>query len=414
MNSILKGRDVILISSANYFSTNNSKLNVHFIASEFAKLGTKILFVESLGLKGLPLYGNSDVKKVFVRLLDFIKMLINGPRVENENIFIISLIRIPFDNIPLINSLNQKIVTYYIKKYSSRYLKPKPIIWSFVPNFWAVTKSIDNSGVIYHNVDDYSAVPYVNKSYVVSNERKMLRISDLVFTVSKARVEYFKEYTQADVIFLNNVGNYELFNKALNLDIEPPKDLVKILNLNKPIVGFVGNLASYKEDVNLLTEIARKGKEYSFVIIGGIGEGELLTNVLILKTLSNVYFLGSKEYDSLYKYLHYFDVAIIPRRKNAAGEGGFPMKYFEFLAAGLPTIVTGVGNMNQFTKIARLGGVANNSYGFLELIKYWITLKSKSRNEYDMAVKERLKLAKLNSWSKRIDQLNIFISKVIK
>jgi glycosyltransferase involved in cell wall biosynthesis len=414
MKSILKDRDIILISSANYNSINNSKLNVHFIASEFAKLGNKVLFIESLGIKGIPLYGNSDIKKVITRLFDFVRMLIKGPKIEKDNIFIVSLIRIPFDNIPIINTLNQKFITYFIKKYSNRYLKPKPIIWSFVPNFWAVTKQIENSAVIYHNVDDYSAIPFVNKSYVIANERKMLRVSDLVFTVSKGRVEYFKEYTNSDVIFLNNVGNFEQFNKALNDDIEPPRDLIKVLNQNKPIVGFVGNLASYKEDVNLLTEIAMKGKEYLFVIIGGIGEGELLTNILILKTLPNVFFLGSKEYESLYKYLHYFDVAIIPRRKNAAGEGGFPMKYFEYLSAGLPTIVTGVGNMNQFTKIARLGGVANNSYGFLELIQYWITLKQKNNTEYQKAVSERLKLAKLNSWSKRIDQLNSFISKVIK
>ena len=82
--------------------------------------------------------------------------------------------------------------------------------------------------------------------------------------------------------------------------------------------------------------------------------------------------------------------------------------------SGKPTIVTGVGNMAQFTKFAQLGGVANTPEKFKERMKYWIDLFSKDPDEFAASVKTRVKMAKQNSWEKRIVQLNAFISKAIK
>lgn len=414
MKEFLKNKDVIIIASTNYYTKSKSKLNSHIIADQLAQKGTKVLFVESLGLKDIQIYGASDIIKTFERLKNSIFQLFYGPRQPIKNLYLLSFLKIPFDRFEIVNRLNRKLITFVLKRYSKKYLDSKPIFWNFLPNFWYLPQSIPNSGVIYHNVDDYSAIPNVDVGYVVRNERKMLKVSDIVFTVSSKRALEFKEYAKGDVIFLNNVGNFELFNKALTEKFEAPKGIKKILELNKPIVGFVGNLAAYKEDITLLTKIAKEGKDYSFIIIGSVGDGEFLTNVIELRSLHNVFFLGTKEYEELYKYLKSFDIAVIPRRKNAAGEGGFPMKYFEFLAAGLPTVVTGVGNLKQFTKLSDLGGVANTPSEFIKRFKYWVELKHNNPKEYKKTISTRLKLAKLNSWSKRIEYLNSAVSKIIR
>lgn len=413
MSKLFKGHDVIILSSTNYYRKSKSKLNAHIIAEEIAKKGNKVLFVESLGLKDIHIFGISDIEKSFQRVFYLIKQLFVGLNKPQENLHILSLFRIPFDKFEIVNKLNRAILTRSIKKYSKKYLDAKPLIWSFVPNLWYIPKAIKNSGFIYQNIDDYSAIPFVDKSYIVKSERKTLKVADIVFTVSPKRIPEFKEYTNSDVIYLNNVCNFELFNQAQKKGIKPPIPLKKIIDLKKPIVGYIGNLAAYKEDINLLTKIAQMTPEYSFVLIGGVGDGEMLTNILKLRTLHNVYFLGPKDYDQLHQYIKYFDVAIITRRLNAAGEGGFPMKYFEFLAAGKPTIVTGIGSLKAYSKLARLGGIGTNEKTFVKLIKYWIELKDKDKKEYDKAVKERIKLAKLNSWDKRMVQLNRFITRII-
>lgn len=413
MSNLFKGRDVIILSSTNYYTNSKSKLNAHILAEEIAKRGNNVLFVESLGLKDIHIFGISDIEKSLQRFIYIIKQLFTGLHRPQEKLYILSLFKFPFDKFEIVNKLNRYLLTKAIKKYAKRYLSNELLIWSFVPNLWYIPNAIKNSAFIYHNIDDYSAIPFVDKSYIVKSERKTLKIADIVFTVSPKRIPEFKEYTDSDVIYLNNVCDFELFNQATKESVKPPIALKKIIDLKKPIVGFVGNLAAYKEDINLLTKIAQISPEYSYVLIGGIGDGELLTNVLKLRTLHNVYFLGPKDYEKLYQYIKYFDVAIIPRRLNAAGEGGFPMKYFEFLAAGKPTIVTGIGPLKEYSKLARLGGIGTNEKMFVKLIKYWIELKDKDKKEYDKAVKERIKLAKLNSWDKRMLQLDRFVTRII-
>lgn len=414
MKPFLSDRDVVMISSSNYSLPSKSKLNVHIISSELAKRGRKVLFVESLGLKSIPLYGKSDFRKVIYRIIDFLKLLIFGPSKPENNIFVLSLLRLPFEELAFIRHLNEIIVTSFIKRFSKKYLDPKPLLWMFLPTTSYLSSTIKNSGVIYHCVDDYSAVPFVDKSFILNQERKTVKVADLIFVVSARKQLEFKEYTDKPILYLNNVANFELFNMALTDKSEAPEEIKKVLSQEKPIVGFVGNLAAYKEDIQLLTNIAKISPEFNFIIIGAVGEGELLTNIFQLKRLSNVSLLGPKNYETLYKYIKYFDVAIIPRNMNAVGEGGFPMKYFEFLAAGKPTIVTGVGNMAQFTKFSQLGGVANTPEKFKERIKYWVELKTKDPKEYENAVKTRVKMAKHNSWTKRIQQLNGFILKIVK
>lgn len=413
MKTFLKNKDVILISSSNYALKSESRLNVHIIASEFSKKGTKVLFVETLGLKVLPLYGASDILKVGNRIVDFLKMLFLGPRNVEENIFIVSIVRFPFDEIPFFRHLNELVITYFVKKYANKYLSPSPLLWMFLPTASFLSKKIKNSGVIYHCVDDYAAIPFVDKSYVINHERKAVKIADIIFVVSSKKQLEFKDYTSCPIIYLNNVANFELFNNSIK-STEIPADMVGPLEQGKPIVGFVGNLAAYKEDINLLTNIVKTTPEFNYVLIGGVGEGELVTNIYQLKRQANVFMLGPKKYNQLYKYVKYFDVAIIPRKMNAVGEGGFPMKYFEFLAAGKPTIVTGVGNMAQFTKFSQFGGVANTPEKFKERIKYWIELSKNDSKEYIKGVKARVKIAKLNSWERRIEQLNAFVTKIIK
>lgn len=413
MKSFLAQKDVILISSSNYSLKSNSKLNVHIIASELAKRGIKVLFVESLGLKILPLFGSSDISKVGSRLFEFIKLIFFGPKKVEENIYVLSLIRFPFDDILFFHYLNELIITFFIKHYSKKYLDKKPLLWTFLPTVSYLAKNIKNSGVIYHCVDDYSAVPFVDKSYVLASEKKMVKVADIIFVISTKKQLTFKDYTNKPIIYINNVANFNLFNKALTEDFTIPNDLEGIVKKQKPIVGFVGNLAAYKEDLSLLIKIVKECPEYNFVLIGGVGDGDFITNIHPLKRLPNVYMLGPKKYEELYKYMKYMKVAIIPRRLNAVGEGGFPMKYFEFLAAGIPTIVTGVGNMAQFTKFSQLGGVANTPQKFKERIKYWLELETKDPKEFKKSVKTRIKIAKQNDWTERITQLNTFISRII-
>ena len=59
-----------------------------------------------------------------------------------------------------------------------------------------------------------------------------------------------------------------------------------------------------------------------------------------LAKLPNVHFLGYRPYAVLPDYLRGMQVGLLPSLINEYTRGMFPMKYFEYLAAGLPTVST--------------------------------------------------------------------------
>ncbi len=411
---MLKNTDVILISSCNYTLHTKNVLNAQIIADELANAGNRVLFVESLGLKTVPTFGKTDRYKVVKRLFDFIKLVIGGVIKPRSNIFVLPLVRLPFENHRVIKRINELLITYFIKRYSKKYLSPNPILWIFLPTGQFLIDTVKHSVSIYHCVDDYSEVPNVDKSYVLAQQDLILKKSDLIITVSPVTAKEFKEKTdEKKVYYLNNVARFEFFNQSLTKKYKVPEDMEVIVKTGKPIVGFMGNLASYKENLELLAQVAHDTPQYNYVFIGPIGAGEAYTNVLPLQELSNVYLLGPKDYDQLPRYFKYFDVAVIARRRNKANEGGFPLKYFEYLSSGLPVVVTGIESIKEFSRNTNLGSIADNKKDFIFALTYWIDMKRKNRQQCDKRLKVRLSIARENSWEKRIKDFDRIISQYL-
>jgi glycosyltransferase involved in cell wall biosynthesis len=411
---MLKKNDVIIVSSTTYTAHTKTMLNAQIITEELASSGVKVLYLESLGLKTVPLSGKSDLYKVFRRLIDFFKLLFKGVLKPRKNIFVLSLVRLPFENIAVVKRINEWLVTYYVNKYSRKYLKPKPILWIFLPTGNFLIDRVEHSVSIYHNVDDYSEVPNVDKKYVLKQEATILKKVDLVFTVSPITYEKFsKVVNRKNLYYLNNVARFDFFNRAIKKNLPIPKDMKDIYKQGKPIVGFMGNLASYKENLELVAQVVQDTPEYNFVFIGPVGAGESSTDITRLESLNNAYLIGPRDYKTLPSYFKYWDVAIITRRLNKANAGGFPLKYFEYLSSGLPVVITSIESLRDFSSNQALGSIADTQKDFSAALKYWVEMRRTDPVKWKMLLKERLSIAKKNSWEKRIKEFDRIISKYL-
>lgn len=137
------------------------------------------------------------------------------------------------------------------------------------------------------------------------------------------------------VILARNAVNVEHFDFTKQDRTEPPADLKRIAAKGHPIIGFYGALAPWI-DYKLLNEMAKRRPEWEFVYIG-IDYGEAMKD---LKPGENVHNLGSKDYDQLADYTAWFDCAIIPFKQGEIAKATSPVKLFEYMAAGLPTVCT--------------------------------------------------------------------------
>ena len=137
------------------------------------------------------------------------------------------------------------------------------------------------------------------------------------------------------IISAKNAVNVDHFDYKKNDTKKPPMDLSAIVKEKKPIIGFYGALAPWI-DFELINETAKKHKEWNFVLLG-VDYNDAAAD---LEKGSNVYNLGAKNYSLLPAYAKYFNCAIIPFKQGEIAKATSPVKLFEYMAAGLPTVCT--------------------------------------------------------------------------
>ena len=118
-----------------------------------------------------------------------------------------------------------------------------------------------------------------------------------------------------------------------------------VVNIKKPIIGYVGFLTTIRLDIDVLVHIAEQRPEWSLVLVGPEDEGFMNSK---LHQLDNVYFLGKKRPDELAGYIKGFDVCLNPQVVNIITDINYPLKIDEYLAMGKPTVATKTTFMAYF------------------------------------------------------------------
>jgi glycosyltransferase involved in cell wall biosynthesis len=254
--------------------------------------------------------------------------------------------------------------------------------------------------LIYDCVDYYAGFPRYEtreqKELFLEIEKKLTENSDLVFATAPGLVERLKKINK-NTFYTPNVGDFEMFhNIKEKYKNDRPKELKSI---SGPIIGYIGALDSYKFDYELLKKSAVTYPEYNFVIIGDIAlkdrEGSL--KELGLDNLSNVHFLGSIPFVKTPKYMAHFDCELIPYVYNDYTIGGcFPVKFFNTLSAGIPSIVTDLPVFAMYKNVAYISKTHDD----------FVNNISKALSENSLTkINERISVAKENTWDAKVSNM---------
>lgn len=330
-------RDVVLFSTADWehpFWTNKQH-----VASQLAAAGFRVLYVESLGLRR-PTATSRDLQRMARRL----RRAALPARQVSDNLWVASPLALPWHGSRLARWLNRRLLERWIKRQCRRLGFRRPIAWTYNPLVGPLISGLDSALVVYHCVDDLSAAPHMPQESLRQAERELARTADLVFTTSRALQAQLAAWNPDATHYLANVADYDHFSQA-QAAREIPADLAAI---PRPRLGFVGALSSYKVDFDLIRAVALARRDWHWVMIGQVGEGQPETSIEALR-LPNVHLLGPRAYGQLPGYLRGFDVATIPSRANPYTAAMFPMKFFEYLAAGLPVVASCVPALREFS-----------------------------------------------------------------
>lgn len=232
-----------------------------------------------------------------------------------------------------------------------------------------------------------------------------LKYASIFITCSQALIDFYK-------IRLNE--GCHIVNIPLIVDIDEFSVDNQMKYVTKNYVSYCGNMGNNKDGVDILirsfAEFYKTHGNYRLRLIGGAALHEMRQLKLLVEQLGikeSVDFLEYMPHQELVEELKQSSLLTLARPANKQAEGGMPSKLAEYLATGIPALVTNVGEISRYVKdgidcyLAIPGSVSN----FAERMDYIL-----SHVEESFAVGERGKLsAKQFDYKYQVQKLAILL-----
>jgi glycosyltransferase involved in cell wall biosynthesis len=320
------GHHIVCIGFADW--STDHWTNQHHLMARLAT-GNRVLFVESLGLRRPQLAGR-DARRMLRRL----RRGLRPPRAV-DGLHVLSPLVVPLHDRDWIGRLNAALLRRQVRAAVRRLRIERPVLWSYVPQAEALVDVLAPDRIVYHCVDDIAAQKGVSATAFREAERRFASRADLVLASAPALAARMRTLN-AHVVDAPNVADTALFATAL----EPGSVDAELDRLARPRIVFCGAVVPTKVDLRLVRALAEARPDWSIALVGAVGLGDPSTDVSLLRGVPNLHLLGRRPYDRLPEILRGADVAIIPYVINELTRSVFPMKVYEYLAAGLPVVST--------------------------------------------------------------------------
>ena len=159
---------------------------------------------------------------------------------------------------------------------------------------------------MYHCVDRIQAQPEMPADRIERAEQRLCQAVNVVFTTApelQASLASLNPHTH----FFGNVADFDHFSRAWSNPGPCPEPLRQ---LPSPRLLFIGAIDAYKLDLKALTRLAQRRCDWTFVLVGPVGEADPSTDVGALQSCPNVHLAGPRPYDELPDWLAHCDVAL--------------------------------------------------------------------------------------------------------
>jgi glycosyltransferase involved in cell wall biosynthesis len=369
----------ILYFGNDWFADNRT--SSHHVARQLSRY-TRILYVEAPGLRA-PQATSRDIKRLGAKLVRACSRAEVSP-----SLAVRTLPQLPLHSSATARSLNAAVSRVFVSRSLRGEGMSKPIVWCTIPHVANVAERVrSRSLLVYHCIDDYSALPGVDVAAVRAYDEQLTRSADVVIAASVPVFEAKRRQNPAAILLPHGV-DVDHFARARTSELAEPAEL---RDLPRPLVGFFGLIERWI-DLELVDWLAQRLPEVTFVLIGRLAVGREAA-----PKAANVVLLGPRPYESLPAYGRAFSVGIIPYRLTDQVIAANPLKLREYLAMGLPVVSVSTPEIDKFADVVN---IARSPEEFLAQLR-----RALAEREPDGAARARMAAVREHSWESRVDSL---------
>lgn len=161
-------------------------------------------------------------------------------------------------------------------------------------------------------------------------QQELIEKVDFVLATSLALQEWAEESGGREVYYMPNGVSDAFFTAGRQMPDDFPAD-------GRPVALYLGTLDN-RFDLETLDVAVRQMMDVHFVLIGPLTCEGLREKISALQEKENFSWLGSKEYSQAPDYLQHSSIGLIPFHNNKLTDAVNPIKYYEYLACGLPVV----------------------------------------------------------------------------
>jgi exopolysaccharide biosynthesis WecB/TagA/CpsF family protein len=305
----------------------------------------------------------------------------------------------PFGNMyPWINQANQRVLAGYVNWAVREIGMEQLILWTYLPGSCDLIDHVRPAAVVYHCVDEHSAFPgFVRPEVVKRYDDELTRRADLVLT-SAQNLLLSRQALNPHIHRIRHAADVGLFATALDPGLPIPADIASI---PRPRIGVVG-VHDERLDTAALEALSAADKAWQIVLVGPVVPGDV--DEEHLRSLPNLHFLGGKTVAELPAYLKALDVALIPYRLNELTRNIFPLKLYEYLAAGLPVVAAALPELAPHAGSVSLAA---------EPAQYPALVKEALAADSPAARAARAAAVAGETWEKRVDEMSALVEEML-
>ncbi len=288
--------------------------------------------------------------------------------------------------------VNARLTAWAIRVRTGR-TTARPVLWLYDPCFADCIGRAGERLAVYDCVDDYpeqTGGDDRKRALVTRYDRLAASRSNLVFATSRPLLARHRAHNPRTEL-VPNVGDYDHFAPAA----DRTRAAAEVAGLPRPVIGFAGNFSANKVDFDLLEHVAEQRPAWTLLLVGP-PRTETRERLESLATRPNVHVVPAQPYEALPSYVAAFDVALIPYVSNAYTRSCFPLKTFEYLAAGKAVVASGLPELAGLAPEVTLAAGHDN---FVQAVEAALDRST------GVDVAQRQAVAARNTWETRTDRL---------